>query len=65
MQMAPVNLIETHSLSFLKVISVKIQENKILVFENWHGFSIIIIPTKNPKTWFQKYWKKHSKTKQN
>ena len=32
MQMAPVNLIEAHSLSFLKVISVNIQENKILIF---------------------------------
>ena len=29
--MAPVNLIEAHSLRFLRVMSVKIQENKILV----------------------------------
>ena len=52
MQMAPVNLIEAHSLSFLKVISVNIQENKILIFgifwNCWsggrlRGFIIIII----------------------
>ena len=50
--MAPVNLIEAHSLSFLKVISVNIQENKILIFgifwNCWsggrlRGFIIIII----------------------
>ena len=36
--MAPVNLIEAHSLSFLRVISVKIQENKILVFGSFWSF---------------------------
>ena len=56
MQMAPVNLIEAHSLSFLKVISVNIQENKILIFaifwNCWSGGrlkgSVLFAPVRTP-----------------
>ena len=54
--MAPVNLIEAHSLSFLKVISVNIQENKILIFgifwNCWSGGrlkgSVLFAPVRTP-----------------